>query len=725
MSDKQEIRVDITGSVDPKLQRDVDGLTQKVKASFVDANKDIQNLGRTGMGQAGSVGQAPDKDILNRYTTKQGMLSSALQSYEGMDAGARRNYSGQIKSLMRAVGAEPEEAARKLIYETSDAIESARGIGGERGRRAISATGAWAEKESDRVAAMQADSDVILGRAKDLMGEGKRGGRMLPAYVGTVINSLGQLGVMGSGLYHAEKTMWDMSSPQAMANAMIAKDIYETRTITKGVAGTIGSIGGGIVGAMAGGGAGSLVGSYLGGQIMAPIGEMVATFLTASKEAQQKLFNTIFGKAQGNTQVFNAVQSLEYNLAARGGSGIGFGGYGSRYGLSPTEARQLGVQYSEASGGGGAEAFEDLIRFGRSNRLDMGMVMGLSRLSRFTGRGMGADELAKVYGSAGRMGINGALLPEYLGRLGGGFMQASGVMSSPDDIYRAGWSVNMMPEAFYGAGNVSAFGKTAEGASQIQGLYSALGTPGNEAQRAFMFTALHKGNFSETMLRMREGIFGKGNLSAIMANIPPELRQEYILALTEGKNVNVGLTREMMDAARTEGGWSDFMGRWGDVEGRAGAGVSAEDRQKYLERALAGGIPLSETGAASITEEQAESGRKVQKDITRLAVEHERWLNYVVSTADAQKQMAEILSGTRDAMMEVLQKENPALWGDVRMHNRTPDQVQAEEAGIAKIAELSQGATSVTLKNGARIHAVVTFKVDEVMPAVSHVVRNR
>ncbi len=133
------------------------------------------------------------------------------------------------------------------------------------------------------------------------MGEGGgKGGRMLPAYIGTVINSLGNLGVMGAGLYHAEKTMWDINSPQAMANQMIAKDIYETRTITKGLAGTIGSVGGGIVGAIAGGGAGSLVGSYLGGQIMAPIGEMVATFLTASKEAQQKLFNTIFGKAQGN-----------------------------------------------------------------------------------------------------------------------------------------------------------------------------------------------------------------------------------------------------------------------------------------------------------------------------------------------------------------------------------------------------------------------------------------
>ncbi len=72
-----------------------------------------------------------------------------------------------------------------------------------------------------------------------------------------------------------------------------------------------------------------------------------------------------------------------------------------------------------------------------------------------------------------------------------------------------------------------------------------------------------------TMLRMREGMFGDGNLSAIMRNIPPQLRQEYILALTEGKNVNVGLTRDMMKSAQTEGGWSDFIGRWNDVEAQA------------------------------------------------------------------------------------------------------------------------------------------------------------
>ncbi len=97
------------------------------------------------MGQAGSLGQAPDKDILDRYTVKQQMLKNAIDQYGGMGAGERRNYSSQIKSLMRQVGAEPEEAARKLIYETSDAIEAARGIGGARGQRAISATNRWAE----------------------------------------------------------------------------------------------------------------------------------------------------------------------------------------------------------------------------------------------------------------------------------------------------------------------------------------------------------------------------------------------------------------------------------------------------------------------------------------------------------------------------------------------------------------------------------------------------
>ena len=673
MSDKQEIRVDVVGSVDPKLQRDVDGLTQRVKASFVDANKDIQNLGRTGMGQAGSLGQPPDKDILDRYTVKQQMLKNAIDQYGGMGAGERRNYSSQIKSLMRQVGAEPEEAARKLIYETSDAIEAARGIGGARGQRAISATNRWAESESERVAGMQADSDMILGRAKELMGEGGgKGGRMLPAYIGTVINSLGNLGVMGAGLYHAEKTMWDINSPQAMANQMIAKDIYETRTITKGLAGTIGSVGGGIVGAIAGGGAGSLVGSYLGGQIMAPIGEMVATFLTASKEAQQKLFNTIFGKAQGNVGVFNAVQSLEYTLAARGGGGMNFRGFGAKYGLSPTEARQLGTQYMEASGGGDEGTFRDLIEYGRSHRLDMGSVMGLSRLSRFTGVSMGGGERDKMEAVMSAMGMNDATRQEFIQRFGGGFNQAAGVLSGPEDIYRAGWSVNMMPEAFYGAGNIrpGSFATTNEGVQQIQGVYSALATPANDAQRAFMFTAFRRAHpeegFKSTMLRMREGMFGDGNLSAIMGNIPPELRQEYILALTEGKNVNVGLTRDMMKSASTEGGWSDFVGRWNDVEAQAREqGLYGDAKQKFVSDKM---VPLSERGQSTIAEEQAESGRKIQGFMTNLAVEHEKWLNYVVSTKEAQKEMSEILTGVRDEVMKVLWDNDAPLAAAVAGH---------------------------------------------------------
>jgi hypothetical protein len=181
-----------------------------------------------------------------------------------------------------------------------------------------------------------------------------------------------------------------------------------------------------------------------------------------------------------------------------------------------------------------------------------------------------------------------------------------------------------------------------------------------------MYTAFRKAHpdegFMGTMLRMREGMFGEGNLSAIMGNIPPELRQEYILALTEGKNVNVGLTRDMMKSAGTEQGWGAFMGRWNSVEAQAErSGLAGDARQKFISDHLSGTAPLGETAAAETAAAMAEAGHNVQKDLVAINLSFEKWLDSIAGSQSALASIRDILGVTQKEAMEALKGVNPDI----------------------------------------------------------------
>lgn len=463
-------------------------------------------------------------------------------------------------------------------------------------------------------AQLQDDLKGFSGKVGDGV---KRLHRVLPAYIGTVINTLGQAGTMFANVYAAERTMFDMSSPQAQANAMMSLDILKTREYWRGGARTLGSVAGGIAGGMIGSivapgigtSAGAFAGSYLGAQVLGPIGDIMATVKTAGSEAQQKIFNTFFERSFSNVQRYGGVQRGAYDIAGRIGGAPGSietdaMGLAGKYAMTPEQSMSSMMAFTNATGS--RSGLDRALMYATLRKIPMETMMG-------------------YYSSAA-------------GMLGSG------------DVARGGMSLATLPEAMFGR-NLSL-----QHRESAIGLGSALVTPKNEAEQAMLYQALrraHPGDsFAQTQIRMRKGILGEGNLSAMMGMMPGNMMPSYILAMTEGKGVNAGLTEELMDRTSTAAGRNSLLRDLANPRSRI---------SKSLNESISPAARFeSEEGISSVT-----SGSKMQRFYASLATEHKKWLDQISSTSEMQNQISTILGGVRDSMISVLTGNTKLGWSDV------------------------------------------------------------
>ncbi len=541
---------------------------------------------------------------------------------------------------------------------------------------------------------IRGESQTIEESMKGIGDKAERGGRMLPAYIGPAINAIGQGMNMVADLYHARRTMFDLTSPQAMANAMMERDIYETQTMWKRGSGTFGSVAGGIVGGIVGGAgtfgvgavSGAMAGSYIGSMISEQIGSAVGTYLTADKEAQKKLFNTFFTKGQQNVQAFAPVQSLEYTLAARGFAGTGeeagkrFAGMSSKYGVMPDELRQMALTMIESRGKDLPRDLQNsvlhgLIAFQRETRVDAQTVMGLSRVSRFAGEEFTSDETRKVKLVMDKLNISQAQVGEFLKSFPTYFEQASRVLFSKEDTGKAAWTMIQMPSVM--GKDIAKWASEDEGKRrQVGQMMSGLFTPKSEAEEAFLFSSLRKAHpedsFMQTKMRERKGLWGGDNLESYLKGISKGEEEKIIFSLSSLKDMNPELVEKFMEKMKKEGGRDEILKNLRQAREFASKKFEKdspeykESVKKHLgESILTGNVPLGEKAAATRAESGVEAGRKIQGYMENLATEHEKWLNAVVATTGIQDQMKAILSTTRDSMLEILKETNPKAYDEM------------------------------------------------------------
>ena len=614
------------------------------------------------------------------------------------------HVTGYAKQMHREYARRQDE----FVREEQERMGLIAGLPSEDERKAaMGELNAW---RKERLNGLQTDAreiarlDGIVGGFNDRV---TRSGRMLPAYVGTVLNTVGQAGQMYANLYRAERTMFDLSSPEGMANAMMSLNIYKTQAYSRGIASTIGAVGGGIIGGFAGGPfapATALAGTYLGSQIATPIGEMVATYLSADREAQQKLFNTFFPKSMANVQAFAPVQSAEYTLAARTGwktrpeqYEAAFKGYGEKFGLGPAEVRQAALAQIEARGratGTPEEQqaqLETLLKVARANRIDPSQVMALSGISRFTGRelvtGAGTPrnpldltEIAKMMAVPERLGMpkGSPMALEFMKSIPSYFQAAARVFTRGSEIERAALTQAQMPRVLFGEriedqnDRGMDWARTPQGRQQVEEAMAGLARPKNAAEQAFLFTALRaanpKADVMETMLKMQEGITGKGNLEAIYKALPRgKMGEAMMFALTEGKVENVDLRRQMMKAAGSDEGVNEILKQWRDNQQQAEKPNFSEKQQREFGKSLdiTDKIPDIERAQAKIAESNAEAGRQVKDFYNKLTVEYNDWLNSVTVSASVQREIAKLLEGVRDRSKEILKESGWVNWSDL------------------------------------------------------------
>lgn len=311
--------------------------------------------------------------FINQIVSKVKTLDTNLQ---------KLGEGGRLTGSIRKKAEEALYSTTEAAYGFSKGLDPATiaGLGGERAiSTAIGANLAKPLKEAQgTLRKYRDDMDSAIVDTERVMSKHTR---MIPAYLGTVINTVGQAVQMYANLYRAEKLAFDFGSPSGMATALMQYDITRTQTLWGGGGRILGSVAGGIIGGVAGGMPGALAGSYLGSQILGEAGSAIGLFSTADKEQKLKMFQEGFGRTATAAKAINPIESLIYNIMARNTGKTNYGGMsnliksGVPLGYSPAQSAQMAEAYSRA--GGSMANFESYQEFARAERGTMGGMTAL------------------------------------------------------------------------------------------------------------------------------------------------------------------------------------------------------------------------------------------------------------------------------------------------------------------------------------------------------------
>jgi hypothetical protein len=610
-------------------------------------------------------GQLPSEVIVPEELEKRelstnrlrGLVEDKFSQFGGMTKTQRKALLADVRphtsELQRRYGSTQQYYAEKVREATAEF----EGMSGTDQLKNLDSFNEKIQKFEENGRKARVAAEDLAKSTKKFTEEAGAASKALPAYAASVINMGVTIGQGIAQISRAGALAFDYSSPMAMHSAQEQFEIQKSKTMW--------STGGSVAGQILGAGLGMFTGinpfaaSYIGGMIGGGAGDIIGTFLNIEPEKQLKYMSQMYSKTVENVNRSAAIQEQEYGLARRTGAtpeqvAEVLKKY-SGYGIDQTQAAQIANQYVSSTGRmnvGGLDQW--LSMYQRTGTLPT----GAGAFEKLTGRG-GVNIIA---GAGLRMGLtqeNGNLaryedMNQY-------FQQATSVagklFNNSRDIERSTSMTANLPYTLYGE-NVKGndWATSLSGMQQIGQGFQALGQSKNGGEQAFLFNALGgKGqNWRETLLRMQEGIYGKGNLQDILSYTKKAYGGrggDALFSMLSDKGVSPAVIRDLVKQFETDS--SGLISRLGGDIG------SEKDLMDRLGKPMTS--PISKIKAwESISE--TESARGVSESFTKALAEFNVNVAGLASSPEMKAKMSnmfdEVFKSIEEAFKPVTKYKN-------------------------------------------------------------------
>ncbi len=481
---------------------------------------------------------------------------------------------------------------------------------------------------------------VSIDEFNKKVGDGIKQSAVRISYVASVANMAIGFAKTYAQYQRVSQTMFDLNSPQGMMSSLIQREMAQRTLAYGGTGRAIGSIGGPLIAAALGHPELAFFASYLGGEVAGGIGDTIANFENIPAQKKLQVFSSMWGWAGRNEQALEQLQASTYHAAGRMGWRVAPETMEKLFGQSAGSALPSvqQVQYAEgligARGRFDTDEIRNAIRVMVRDRLSMGEGITLEKFGRLTGAKMGGEARA-LENLRKKIGLPGyqELIPALLG-----IGQQAARYVGPGRVGEAtGFAMNL-PAWLYPGNSTYGNIATPEGQQTLQA-FNRLVTPQGEAENALLFGAFTRGAARRgertdpfaTMFRMKQGVFGKGNLSDLLSFLPNRnMRYMALPSMLLNSDLNPDISQKMI------GRLTNISAT--DLKKLTGASVGTNGEWNKTLSEIAG-VPLSdlnnkvtpgETKAAELFASAADSAKKIQESFLDMQVKWQKAQNVMV-----------------------------------------------------------------------------------------------
>lgn len=575
-------------------------------------------------------------------------------------------------------------------------------------------------------------SDELAKSTKKFTEEAGLASKSLPAYAASVINMGVTIGQGIAQISRAGALAFDYSSPMGMYSAQQQFEIQKRSTLW--------NTGGSVAGQAVGWALGGFPGSYIGGMIGGGAGNIISTFLNIPQEKKLKEQMQMWSKSAEMVSQFAGVQGAEYDIGRRTGESqeqiqellrrYGGGTFTkdgkfipdkNNLGLEQLQTAQIAGQYVSSTGTLSQRGMDKWTGF--FTRTGM-LPTGGGQLTKYTGQD--ATDLITRIGLQMGLTQGNRNIARYAD-LGQYFQQATNIagklFTNTSDLERATSMTAQLPYTLYGENIVgNKWATELGGMQQIGQGFAALGQASGTGQEAFLFNALNKGgNWRDTLLRMQEGIYGKGNLQDILNYAKTAYggrRGDALFSLLQGKGINVDVQREMI--RQFEANPEALISRIGGGE------ITAENIYKRIGIPRVGTQAQIKAGEAiAVTESARDMADAFAAGLAKFNVEVAAKAASPKTQADIQDLYGKVIKSIEEAFKMPITTEGKNIIDSIDKTGRTPSGKSRNQLAFGvfgTMLDLIEGVhgedtTSVITPDGKKL----TLKVDTTLRVVNSV----
>ncbi len=647
----------------------------------------------------GTIEELEQRDITTRRL--RGLVEEKFSQFGGMSRTQRKALMGDvqphIQELQRRYGATQSYYSGRVREATAE-FEA---MSGEDQLKNLDAFNHKIQVYEDNARKARVASDELAKSTKKFTEEAGLASKSIPAYAASVVNMGITIGQGIAQISRAGALAFDYSSPYAMYSAQQQFEIQRSKTLWNTGGSIIGQIGGAAVGAMTG--INPFAASYIGGMLGGGAGDIISTFLNIEPERQLKYMGQMYGKSSQAVDMFTGIQGQEYGISRRtAATPAQIAAVLRRYGnlgIDQAQAAQIANQYVNATGSMSVAGLDEWINmYVRTGIMPHGLLEKIS----------GGSSVNMLANAGLAMGLPRARYADLSQFMQQATSVAGRLFTNPMDIERATSMTMMLPYTLYGEGvGSNRWATSFEGMQQISQGFQALGQSKNTGEQAFLFNALNQSGQSwrETLLRMQEGIYGKGNLRDILQYT----RRAYggrggdaLFSMLSEKGVNPDIVRKLV---------GEFEGNYSGLIARIGEGAVTE-KDLYKKLGMTEVSPLARIKAGesiAVTESARGMAEAFATGLAQFNVQVAR----LATGADTQRKIQDMLGNVIRSVEEAFQSPKPAK--PLNQNDFSPEEWE-------RIQRVRKSMQSLVLPDGKKINFTVetttTVNLDSILSTV-------